>query len=83
MPALPCCQIRMDIAMTSAASVSMSKRAPNALAIRLRRASQPSTPSRTAMTAVAIDAAAAALGFTGSPIRLAINATIMTRIMVT
>ena len=49
MPALPCCQIRMDIAMTSAASVSMSKRAPNALAIRLRRASQPSTPSRTAI----------------------------------
>jgi hypothetical protein len=73
----------MDIAITNRASVSTSNRAPKALAIRLRRASQPSTPSSTVIRTARAVAVAATRGTAGSPMRLAMSVASIARIIVT
>jgi len=50
-PALPSRQAQIDMTRINSASVSMSKRAPKALDMPVRRASQPSSASRLAATA--------------------------------
>jgi hypothetical protein len=67
----------------SAASVSMSNRAPNSLAIPVRRASQPSRPSSTPITAVRPIVSQSSSGVAGRPIRRATSATSTARIVVT
>jgi len=71
-----------DSARISSASISMSKRAPKSLAIRLRRASQPSTPSSSVTTTLAAAALAAIAGTLGSPIRLTTSETSSARTVV-
>src|SRR5260221_7241041 len=63
-PALPYCQTRIERIRISSASTSMSKRAPNAVDVFVRRASHPSTPSNAVTIeartiAIQIDAAGA------------------------
>ena len=61
----------------------MSNRAPNALDIPERRASQPSSPSSTVATIAAAAAAAAMTGTLASPMTPATRATSAARAMVT
>jgi len=69
--------------MISRASVSMSKRAPKALAMRVRRASQPSIPSSTAAAVASAIASAGTPAPACSPIKPANSATSAPRTTVT